>query len=899
MHNINFARLSRLAVFLAAILAFGLAAHGAEHTITSLPYTCSTPGDTYRLSGNLYAPGRALTIEGANVHVNGGGDTIWFNTAGSNSIWGIFTHDIPCTIESLTVIQFSETGDSVQGIRVGGTTEGVDILYCNVHVKGADSRNVYTEGVIGLNIYGGNYTSFARRFVSRGWNYAACLLLNQQVAAYNGLEYDYNYRVCNITIDSCPHTGIVVYGKCIIDSNTVYGSARNEMYTYPSDHFLHSAGNAFMIAIDNIEKGTKVRWNKIRNRTNHHGCRGIYVGQDVAWQSNHGCEVAYNDIDVSQGFDEHYGWSECSYGIRVRAYATLDSAMIHHNLIKVYANNDDNDSTAGHGCTGIAFSANGIGDKIYNNHVVALASPYENGLYGGKCYGLLIEHGNKPSDTGNISFNNYLSANTAPLKFGSDNCSDWGAGSKWISQGDTIVFASPTYTNQYGFKGPVSLGFGSSNCYDNILRDPIFIYDSTIATASSSGTQEITTQKTLKISVMGNNALPVRGAFATVTNDLGDVVMSEMTSVYGRCSSYVYIQYDRWSSGSHYDSTYNPFTIVVRKGNDSSTATPVISFSSPEVSVTLAATAGEEVSDSIPPNSIEDLGATTGDDAGEIKLTWSATGDDGDIGGASVYLIKYATSSISESDWNSLNTCDSIVLSSPLPAGDLMARTAKGLDPGQLYYFGLKAYDYVGNISGLSNIASAVSQTDFSLGGDEPPIATVSPPDGMELNTYYPTFLITNIDTLDGNIYYFEISLNNDFVMPVVNSPPVLQEDGGVTSWVCDTKLSADVLYYWRAGTADNEYSNVSTFIIKPKVHAYPNPFRPAGGEVATFTNVPVNSSLYIKSVSGSNVRYWTNNSGNDIIWDGTNESGNLVSSGTYLWFIGGTDINGKLILIR
>ena len=898
MHNFDHLLIRRLMAFSAVILAFGLAAQGAEHTITSLPYTCSTPGDTYRLSGNLYAPGRALTITGTNVHVNGGGDTIWFNTAGSNGVWGIFTQDIPCTIESLTVIQFSENGDSVQGIRVGSTTEGVDIIDCNVHIRGADSRNIYTEGVIGLNIHGGNYTSFAHRFESRVANYAACILLVQAISAYNGMVYDYNYRVCNITIDSCPHSGIVVEGKCIVDSNTVYGSAHNEMYTYPSDHFLHSAGNAFMIAIDKIEKGTKVRWNKIRNRTNHHGCRGIYVGQDVAWQNNHGCEVAFNDIDVSQGFDEHYGWTESSYGIRVRAYATLDSASIHHNLINVYANNDHSDSTAGHGCQGITFSGHGTGNRIYNNHVVALADPYENGLVGGKCYGFAIECGSQPNDTGNISYNNYFSANTAPIKFVTDNGGIWES-NKWISQGDTIVYSYPTYTNQYGFKGPVLLGFSNVNCYDNILRDPIFINDSTIVGTGGNGFQELTTQKTLKISVMGNNDLPVRSAFATVTNDLGDVVMSEMTSVYGRCSSYVNIEYDRWSGGSHYDSTYNPFTIVVRKGNDSSIATPVISFSSPEISITLAATAGEEVFDSIPPNSIEDLGATTGDNSGEIKLTWSATGDDGDIGGASVYLIKYATSSISEANWNNLNTYDSIVLSSPLPAGDLMARTAMGLDPGQLYYFGLKAYDYVGNISGLSNIASAVSQTDFSLGGDEPPIATVSPPDGMELNTYYPTFLITNIDTLDGNVYYFEISLTDDFLMPVVNSPPVLQEDGGVTSWVCDTKLSADVLYYWRAGTEYNEYSNVSTFIIKPKAHAYPNPFRPGGGEVATFTNIPVNSSLYIKSVSGSNVRYWTNISGNDIIWDGTNESGNPVSSGTYLWFIGGTDINGKLILIR
>ncbi len=51
--------------------------------------------------------------------------------------------------------------------------------------------------------------------------------------------------------------------------------------------------------------------------------------------------------------------------------------------------------------------------------------------------------------------------------------------------------------------------------------------------------------------------------------------------------------------------------------------------------------------------------------------------------------------------------------------------------------------------------------------------------------------------------------------------------------------------------------------------------------------------------VSGNVVKRWANNNGEDIHWDGTNESGNPVASGTYLWFVENTDQKGKLIILR
>jgi len=52
-------------------------------------------------------------------------------------------------------------------------------------------------------------------------------------------------------------------------------------------------------------------------------------------------------------------------------------------------------------------------------------------------------------------------------------------------------------------------------------------------------------------------------------------------------------------------------------------------------------------------------------------------------------------------------------------------------------------------------------------------------------------------------------------------------------------------------------------------------------------------------SVSGSTVRQWSNIVSDEFRWDGTNESGDRVASGTYLWFVEGTNMSGKIVLVK
>ncbi|MFQ5454773.1 MAG: FG-GAP-like repeat-containing protein [Nitrospirota bacterium] len=107
--------------------------------------------------------------------------------------------------------------------------------------------------------------------------------------------------------------------------------------------------------------------------------------------------------------------------------------------------------------------------------------------------------------------------------------------------------------------------------------------------------------------------------------------------------------------------------------------------------------------DNIPPSVILDLNVTniTTD---SITLTWTASGDDGDIGVASQYDLRLSLFPINDNgtDFDSAEIITG--LPAPAPAGTTETFTVSGLSPEITYYFAIKAIDNVGNVSPLSNI---------------------------------------------------------------------------------------------------------------------------------------------------------------------------------------------------
>jgi subtilisin family serine protease len=121
--------------------------------------------------------------------------------------------------------------------------------------------------------------------------------------------------------------------------------------------------------------------------------------------------------------------------------------------------------------------------------------------------------------------------------------------------------------------------------------------------------------------------------------------------------------------------------------------------------------------DDINPGLISDLTAVASG-SNSISLTWTATGDDGDIGTASYYEIRQSASQIDESNWDAAEALSQQIF--PQPAGSTEQFDVIGLDVETDYYFAIKAFDEWGNPSPVSNSSSAttLAQPIFAMDTD-------------------------------------------------------------------------------------------------------------------------------------------------------------------------------------
>lgn len=184
------------------------------------------------------------------------------------------------------------------------------------------------------------------------------------------------------------------------------------------------------------------------------------------------------------------------------------------------------------------------------------------------------------------------------------------------------------------------------------------------------------------------------------------------------------------------------------------------------------------------------------------------------------------------------------------------------------------------------------------------PVA-LSPSDGSSTGSRQPLLTVANVDTVSGNIYFFEVDNDTTFAN-LIASGFTGQEEGETTSWRVTATLNGGETYYWRVRVNNCDYSDKFAFTIAPQTtapappaFAYPNPLRLSTDTEIRFVNVPLNGNITIMTVSGDVVRELVNQGEAEVIWDGHNQSGNLVASGTYLWFIENTGTKGKLIVVH
>jgi hypothetical protein len=106
-----------------------------------------------------------------------------------------------------------------------------------------------------------------------------------------------------------------------------------------------------------------------------------------------------------------------------------------------------------------------------------------------------------------------------------------------------------------------------------------------------------------------------------------------------------------------------------------------------------------------PPAAITDLEASASSET-EVLLTWTAPGDDGLIGTASQYDIRYMPWRSAGFNWSDATS----VIGEPVPkpGGEPDSFIVDGLDPETNYYFAMMTSDEVPNVSEVSNVAFAL-----------------------------------------------------------------------------------------------------------------------------------------------------------------------------------------------
>lgn len=116
--------------------------------------------------------------------------------------------------------------------------------------------------------------------------------------------------------------------------------------------------------------------------------------------------------------------------------------------------------------------------------------------------------------------------------------------------------------------------------------------------------------------------------------------------------------------------------------------------------------------DQVPPWPVNDLRTDTVNDT-TFLLTWTATGNDLEVGTAAEYDIRYFHNRITEANWN---TAEQVTGEpSPKTSGEPESLMVSGLSPNTNYWFAMKVADSGPNWSGLSNCAFALAHGVYLL----------------------------------------------------------------------------------------------------------------------------------------------------------------------------------------
>jgi len=168
-----------------------------------------------------------------------------------------------------------------------------------------------------------------------------------------------------------------------------------------------------------------------------------------------------------------------------------------------------------------------------------------------------------------------------------------------------------------------------------------------------------------------------------------------------------------------------------------------------------ATTLAAPLIDTTAPARITDLAANPGSPATtRVILSWTAPGDDGDIGAATSYEIRRSTSEITDANWALATVIYNNIM--PQAAGSPESFVVSRLTPDTTYYFAIQTEDEAGNTSPTSNSPSITTAANL------PMITDISPTSGD--NSQARTLTVSGANFVAGgtNVVRF-VSDNNTF----------------------------------------------------------------------------------------------------------------------------------------
>ncbi|MBN1385258.1 MAG: gliding motility-associated C-terminal domain-containing protein, partial [Elusimicrobia bacterium] len=240
--------------------------------------------------------------------------------------------------------------------------------------------------------------------------------------------------------------------------------------------------------------------------------------------------------------------------------------------------------------------------------------------------------------------------------------------------------------------------------------------------------------------------------------------------------------------------------------------------------------------DYIKPSPITDLAAYTGYNEGEIKLLWTATGDNG-LSGEIItgkYHIKYTDDPVHT--WN--DAPYEIQWSTDTLPDNIESKIINGLTGGTTYYFWIKIADESDNYSDLSNKTTAWAQIDIA------PPASVS----LSINTVTDTSVELNWiapgddgpPEAGGQAYQYDIrysttgpiDTDTKFNSATQVSNESVPKPAGTNETFMVAGLTEQTVYYFALKTGD-ELLNWSGLSNSPQAETLPTeriiPLEPAG----------------------------------------------------------------------